>query len=199
MREQVLSERLIRLEHFIEKVLVHPIFPHRAKRQTIHLMDLFLACARAESPDWPNSDISYHDIFNAEREGFNLSYIHLPVQNRANEALKKLNAGDIHGAKEIIEKQLASDEAGKKIESEIQSHNSSHRHKKGAYEKLQVEIFRAKINIGHKDFERELRKHVGKGVILSIDDSLNEIRLNDGRVFAVSGLKHRLTKIRNSI
>ena len=199
MKEQVRIERLIRLERFIDKVQSHPVLPHLANRWTRHLIDLFLAHVRAESPEWPNSDISYKDIFNADRNGFYLSYIHLPVQNRANEALKKLHAGDIQGAKEIIEKQLASDEAGEKIESEIQAHNRSHRNKKGAYEKLQEAIVKSKPKIGHKEFESELRKQIGKGAIVSMDDSTNEIVLTDGRTFTATGLKHRLSKIRKLI
>jgi len=124
----------------------------------------------------------------------------LPVQKRANEALKKLNAGDINGAIDIIKKKLASEKAGKEIESEIQSHNSSHRHKKRKYEKLQEDIVKLNPRIGYKEFEKVLRTHIGKGIILSMDDSLNEIRLkNDDRIFKISGLKHRLTKIKRII
>jgi hypothetical protein len=199
MRDQIRIERLIRLERFIDKVQSHEVLPHLVDRWTKHLIDLFLAYVRAENPDWPDSNVSYKDIFNTEKNGFYLSYIHSPVQNRANEALKKIHEGDIQGAKEIIEKQLASDEAGKKIGSEIQAHNRSHRNKKGAYERLQEEIVKAKPDIGHKEFENALRKQVGRGVIVSMDDSLNEITLSDERVFTISGLKHRLSKIRKLI
>ena len=199
MREKVRIERLNRLERFIDKVQTNTSIPHLANRLTRDLIDLFLAYARAESREWPNSNINYKDIFNAEKNGFNFAYIHLPVQKRANEALKKLRQGDIRGAKDIIEKQLASDAAGKKIGSEIQAHNRSHRNKKGAYERLQEEIVKAKPNIGHKEFEIALRKKIGNGVIVSMDDSTNEIVLTDGRTFKVTGLKHRLSKIRKFI
>ena len=184
MREKVRIERLNRLERFIDKVQTTTLIPHLANRLTRDLIDLFLAYARAESREWPNS---------------NINYIHLPVQKRANEALKKLRQGDIRGAKDIIEKQLASDAAGKKIGSEIQAHNRSHRNKKGAYERLQEEIVKEKPTIGHKEFEIALRKKIGYGVIVSMDDSTNEIVLTDGRTFKVTGLKHRLSKIRKFI
>lgn len=199
MREEVCLERQVRLENFINKYEASPPPPHLAKRWSKSLIELYLGYLRAEDPEWPNSKITLDDVLLRSQGVWLHMYVHTPVSNRADSILKKIHAGDVKGAIAELE-QLRSSEEGKKIGSEIQSQNSSHKHKKRAFEKLQEDIVRANPRIGHKEFERELRKHIGKGVIKSMNDSLNEIWLeNDERRFKISGLKHRLSKLRKII
>ena len=112
--------------------------------------------------------------------------------------IKKIIAGDHKGALKDA-KRLKSEEEGKIIGSEVQSHHASRKHKNRPYEKLLEEIYKARPSIGHKEMERVLRTHVGKGVIKRIDDSLGEIILEDGRDFRISGLKDKIYKLRSTI
>jgi hypothetical protein len=94
---------------------------------------------------------------------------------------------------------MASEQGGKAIASEIQSHNSSHKHKKRSYEKLLDELFKDNPDIGHRELEKELHKRAGAGTIHHIDKSSGEIVLNDGRTFQLSGLKDQIYKRRKSL
>jgi hypothetical protein len=199
MRQDIRIERQIRLENFLNKIEASPPPPHLAKRWTKTLIELYMGHLRAEDPEWPNSKITFNDVVLRSQGIWMHMYVHTPVSSRTDKIIEKLLANDVQGA--LAEAtQLGSIEEGQKIASEIQSHNASHRHKKKAFEKLQEDIVRASPRISQKEFERELRKQIGKGVIHSMDDSLNEIRLsNDERIFKISGLKDRLTKLKNSI
>jgi hypothetical protein len=199
VREEIRIERQIRLEKFLDKFEASTPPPHLAMRWSKSLIELYLGYLRAEDPEWPNSKITLDDVLLRSQGVWLHMYVHTPVSNRADSIIEKLLTKDWEGA--IAEaKRLRSAEEGQKIASEIQSHNASHRHKKRGFEKLQEDIAKANPHIGHKDFERELRKHIGKGVIHSMDDALNEIRLiNDERIFTISGLKHRLTKLKKTI
>ena len=199
MREEIRIEREIRLKNFLDKIEASPPPPHLVKRRAKTLIELYLGHLRVEDPEWPNSKITLDDVLWRAQGVWMHMYVHTPVSVRADNIIKKIQAGDYQGALEDA-KRLSSLEEGQKICSEIQSHNSSHRHKKRAFEKLQESIVAANPRIGHKDFERELRKHIGKGIVRSMDDSLNEIRLNnDERIFTITGLKHRLTKLRKVV
>jgi hypothetical protein len=198
MREAILLERLLRLEKFLTKLEHKNPPPHLAKRWAKTLLDLYLGLLRAEDANWPNSQISLGDAFKQSSGSWLQMYVHTPVQKRVNAALKKWEEGYPEIARKMFE-ELASDQCGQKIGSEIQSGNASHKHKKGAYEKLLEDLVKEKPDIGHKEMERELRRQVGKGVIKHIDDSLGEIILEDGRDFKLSGLKDKIYKIRIKI
>lgn len=199
MKESVRIGRQVRLENFLVKIEATTPPPHLIRRWTKTLIELYVGHLRAEDPEWPNSKITLHHAAKKMHGVWLHMYVHTPVQIEIRKALQKLAEKDYAGVKRILE-ETASDEFGKTINSKIQSGNSSHKHKKRAYENLQEAIVRKNPKIGHKEFERELRTHIGKGVIVSMDDSLNEIRLNnDERIFKISGLKHRLSKIRNVI
>ena len=199
MRESIRIERQVRLENFIKKIETSAPPPHLVKRWTKTLIELYLGHLRTEDPEWPNSEITLQDAATHMHGVWLHMYVHTPVQIQMGKALQKLAEKDFAAVKRILE-ETASDEFGKKVNSKIQSNNSSHKHRKRAYEKLQEAIVRVNPKIGHKEFERELRTHIGKGVIVSMDDSLNEIRLNDDeRIFSISGLKHRLSKLRKLI
>jgi len=199
LREEIRIERQIRLMNFLDKIEASPPPPHLFKREAKTLIELYLGHLRAEDPEWPNSKITLDDVLGRAQGVWMHMYVHTPVSVRADNIVKKMQAGDHQGALEDA-KRLSSIEEGQKIGSEIQSHNSSHRHKKRAFEKLQESIVSTNPRIGHKDFERELRKHIGKGVVRSMDDSLNEIRLNnDDRIFTITGLKHKLSKLRKVV
>lgn len=198
MRESIRLERQVRLENFLDKIEATTPPPHLIRRWTKTLIELYLGHLRVEDPEWPNSKISVSDVINRSQGVWLHMYVHTPVINRADNIIKKLLAGDNQGALEEAEK-LKSIEEGKKIASEIQSHNASHKHKKLEFEKLLDKLFKNDPTIGHKEFERELKKHVGQGVIQRIDDSLGEIVLEDGRIFKLSGLKDQLYKRRRSL
>ena len=199
MNDDIELEREIRLENFLKKVETAAPKPHLVTRWTKTLLELYVAYLKARDPEWPNSTVTFNHVFRRQQDLWVHMYVHGPVQRRIDEVLKSLREKD-YAAVERALVALASEHGGKEISSEIQSHNSSHKHRKRAYEKLQEDIVRANPRIGHKEFEKELKKHVGKGVIVSMDDSLNEIRLNnDDRIFKISGLKDRLTKLRNTI
>jgi hypothetical protein len=199
MREHIRSERQIRLEKFLNKIEATHYPTHLVRPWTKTLIELYLGHLRIEDPAWPNSEITLQDAAMHMHGVWLHMYVHTPVQIEIRKALQKLAAEDYAEVKRILE-ETASDEFGEKIKSQIQTRNSSHKHKKRAYEELQEAIVRGNPMMGHKEFERELRTHIGKGVIVSMDDALNEIRLNnDERIFNISGLKHRLSKLRKVI
>ena len=198
MREFIRIERQIRLENFINKIeTLHPP-PHLTRRWTTTLIELYLGHLRAEDTEWPNSKITAVDVVLRTKGIWVHMYVHTPVSTRADRIIKKLIAGDHQGALRDA-KRLKSASEGKKIGSEIQSHHSSHKHKARSYEKLLEGIVKVNPIIGHKEMERVLRTNVGKGVIKRIDDSLNEIILEDGRDFKLSGLKDKIYKLRKTI
>jgi hypothetical protein len=195
MREEVRIERLDRLERFLAKVASTSSPPHLVDRWMQTLVELTLGYLRAENSDWPNSKISYRDALESLRGEPMIEYIHDPVQKRANAIRKVLATGD-KGAVDHMLKKLASEAEGKAIGSEIQAHNRARGNKRGPYEDLLDDLYRADPGIGHKQLERELRKQVGKGVIHHINDSTDEIILADKRVFKLSGLKDQIYKRR---
>jgi hypothetical protein len=195
MRDVIRRERVERLARFLAKMETTYPPPHLVKRWTQTLVVLYLGHLRAESPDWPNSKISYRDALESLRGAPTLAYIHDPVKRRANAIRKVLATGDLAAVDQMLNK-LASDAEGRAISAEIQSHNRSRGNKRGSYEDLLDDLYRADPGIGHKQLERELRKHVGKGAISHIIDSLNEIVLTDGRIFTLTGLKDQIYKRR---
>lgn len=195
MREGIRIERQNRLEKFLNKIETSAPAPQLMRRWTKTLIELYLGHLRVEDPEWPNSKMTYGDVVQRAQGTWAHMYVHTPVSTRADSIVKKLLANDYEGAIEDA-KQLRSVEEGKKIGSEIQSHNASHKHKKRGYEKLLEDLYKAKPDIGHKEMERELRRRVGKGVIKYIDDSLGEINLEDERVFKLNGLKDKIYKMR---
>ena len=195
MRNEIRRERVERLARFLAKIEVTSPPPHLVARWMQTLVELYLGCLRAESPDWPNSTTSTRNALESLRGEPVLEYIHDPVKRRANAIRKVLATGDRAAVDRMLEK-LASDDEGRAIGSEIQSHNRSRGNKRGRYEDLLDDLYRADPGIGHKQLERELREHVGKGVISHINDSLNEIVLTDGRVFMLTGLKDQICRRR---
>lgn len=195
LRESIRIERQNRLENFLDKIEASTPPPHLTRRWTKTLIELYVGHLRAEDPEWPHSKISIGDVLQRAQGIWLHMYVHTPLINRADNIIKKLLAGDNQGALEAAER-LKSVEEGKKIASEIQSHNASHKHKKHEFEKLLDKLFKNNPAIGHKEFERELKKHVGQGVIQRIDDSLGEIVLEDRRIFKLSGLKDQIYKRR---
>jgi hypothetical protein len=198
MREFIRIEREIRLINFLNKVESSAPPAHLARRWTKTLIELYLGHLRAEDSDWPNSKITISDVVLRTKGIWVHMYVHTPVSIRAERLIKKIIAGDYDGALEDA-KRLKSNAEGKKIGSEIQSHHASQKHKSRAYEKLLEDLVKKKPVIGHKEMERVLRTHVGKGVIKRIDDSLGEIILEDGRDFKLSGLKDKIYKLRIKI
>jgi len=195
MRDEIRRERVVRLQQFLAKIESTDPQPHLVERWIKTLVDLYLGHRRVESSDWPNSTISMRDAVKNRRGVPTFEYIHDPVKKRANAIRKVLATGD-HAEAERMLKKLASDSEGRAISSEIQSHNRSRRNKRGAYEDLLDDLYRADPRIGNKQFARQLQKHVGKGVIDHINDSTGEIILADGRVFKLSGLKDQIYKRR---
>ena len=195
MREIILVERQARLEKFLNKIEVNNPAPHLASRWTKTLIELCLGQFKAKDLDWPNSRITFRDVFEQSGEPCLQMYVHTPVQTRVNAALKKLYEGYPQIAKKMLEA-LASEQGGMAIASEIQTHNRSNRNKPKDYEKLLDKIYKKNPKIGHKQLEKELHKHVGDGVIQRIDTSLGEIVLTDGRIFKLSGLKDQIYRRR---
>lgn len=193
--EKVRIERENRLKNFLRKIKTTSPPLHLVGRWTETLINLNLGHIRAEDPDWPNSNTCFRDLFELSGGVWLHMYVHTPVQKQAKEALQKLQEQDYKAVQSILEK-IASDEFGREVNSTVQSHNASHKHKKRDYEKLLDNIFRANPVIGHKELYRELQKHVGNGVIQRINASLGEIVLEDERIFQVSGLKDQIYKRR---
>ena len=198
MNEEIHAERKVRLENFLRKFDSFSAQPHLVYRRTRTLMELYVSYLKAADPEWPSSTITLNRVFKRQNNFWMHMYVHGPVQRRIDEALKSLRACDYAATERALES-LASEHGGREIASEIQSHNSSHKHKRGAYEKLLEDMVKADPKIGHKETERLLQRQVGKGVIDRIDDSLGEIVLNDGRVFKISGLKDMVYRIRTRI
>lgn len=198
MRDLILIERKRRLENFLHKVETTSPPPHLVERWTKTLIELYVGYLRAEDPEWPNSKLTTADALRPFNELNVYMYVHAPVQKRLNEALRKLNEGDIKAAEKIIVN-LASEEEGKKIHSEIQKINRSKRGRHEGFHQLLDEIFKEDPNIKTPQLIRRLKKEVGKGLIQRIDEQINEIVLEDGSVFSTRGLKDHLTDRRKKL
>jgi hypothetical protein len=199
MRNLLRQQRLEKLERFLKKIETTTPPSHLTSRWGHQLLRLYSSHLRAERPDWLDQGApDKYEPVNGRGHHLRM-YVHGPVQKRLRTALEKLRIGDFDGLRDDLQR-VISDAEGKAIASEIQSHNSAHRHKRRPYERLQEKIVRDNPTISCKEFERALRSEIGKGVILSMSDSLNEIRLvDDERIFNISGLKNRLTRIRDSL
>ena len=195
MREIILEERLQRLERFITKVKTKEPPAHLRRRWADELIDLLFGYLRTKNEAWPSSSMIVPERIGGTAGPFMQMYVHDPVISRTKDAIRILDKGDLKDLRAFLER-LASEEEGKLIGSEIQTIYARRKHKDGPFEDLLIEIFQKNTTISGKDFEREVRKHVGGPIIRSMNDQLNEIILRDGRDFKISGLQHRLTKLR---
>jgi len=195
MREIVLEERRQRLERFITKVKAKQPPPYLTRRWADELVSLYLAYLRTKDVLWPNSAAEFGEGRQGPSDLVVLLYQHGPVSKRAMELKELLDSGNlVELANRLL--QLASSEEGEAIESEIQTIYAKRKHKGGPFEDLLISIYKKDPRISGKQFEREVLKHVGGPLIRSMNDRLNEIVLVDGRVFSISGLEDRLSKLR---
>jgi hypothetical protein len=195
MREIILEERRQRLERFITKVNTKEPLPHLRLRWVGELLDLLFGYLRTKNEAWPRSSTTMPERIEGTAGPFLQMYVHDPVISRTKDAIRILDKGDLKGLRAFLER-LASAEEGELIGSEIQTIYARRKHKGGPFEDLLIEIFKQNPAISGKDFEREVRKHVGGPIIRSMNDQLNEIILKDGRDFKISGLEDRLSKLR---
>ncbi len=198
MRDLILIERKHRLENFLHKVETTSPPPHLVERWTKNLIELYVGYLRAEDPEWPNSKLTTADALRPFNELNVYMYVHAPVQKRLNEALRKLNEGNIKAAEKILMK-LASEEEGKNIHSEIQKINRSKRGRHEGYNQLIDQFYKDDPDIKSPQLLQRLRKEAGKGVISIIDDRNNRILLEDGKEFLITGLDDQLSKRRKKL
>lgn len=198
MREFIRIERKRRLENFLYKVETTSPPPHLVGRWTKNLIELYVGYLRAEDAAWPKSKITNVDALQPFNDLNVHMYVHDPVQKRMYEALKKLNEGDIKAVAKILMK-LTSEEEGKKISSEIQKIHRSKRTRNKPFNDLLDQIYKNDLNINTHELLRKLKKEVGKGVILRIEERNNLIVLEDRGEFSISGLKDQLSKRRNQL
>jgi hypothetical protein len=198
MRELILIERKRRLENFLYKVETTSPPPHLVARWTKYLIELYVGYLRANDPEWPSSKISYTDAIQSSNDRNLHMYVHTPVQQRVNEVRKKLSEGDIKGVEKMLE-ELASEEEGINISSEIQAIHRSKRGRHKGFHQLLDDIFKSDPSINDHRLLQRLKKEIGKGLILRINERLNEIVLTDSSVFKISGLKDHLTDRRKKL
>ena len=191
MREIILEERRQRLERFITKVKTKVPPPHLRWRWADELIILYVGYLRAKNVTWPESFVPTSEKFSGSTAPALQMYVHDPVRNRAKDAIKILDSEDRLGLRRFLER-LASAEEGELIGSEIQTIYARRKHKHGPYEELLDQIYKSNPLIGHKELYRILMGQVGKGVIKYIDSQHGLIVLEDGREFAVSGLKDQI-------
>ncbi len=198
MREFIRIDRRRRLENFLSKVETTSPPPHLVGRWTKNLIELYLGHLRVEDREWPHSKLIFKEIIEKKPDIWLHMYVHKPVQIRANAALKKLKEGNF-GAAEKILKQFASEDEGKKISSEIQKIHRSKRTRNKPYNDLLDQIYKDDPKINSHELLQKLKKEVGKGVILRIEERNNLIVLEDGGEFSISGLKDQLSKRRHRL
>lgn len=198
MREIILEERRQRLERFITKVKTKEPPPHLRRRWADELIDLYVGYLRTKNEAWPLSAANEKYQRKGSADQAVLLYQHEPVSRRATEMKELLDRGDLVELANSLDR-LASSEEGQQIESEIQSIIAKRKHKHGPYEELLDQIYGSNPLIGHKELYRILLGQVGKGVIKYIDEQYGLIVLEDGREFAVSGLKDQIYKRRKEI
>jgi hypothetical protein len=198
MRDLILIERKRRLENFLHKVETTSPPPHLVGRWTNYLIELYVGYLRAEDSVWPNSKLTTADALRPFNEIKVYMYVHGPVQKRMNEALRKLNEGNIKAVAKMLMK-LASEEEGKNIHSEIQKINRSKRGRHEGYNQLLDQFYKDDPNIKTPQLLQRLRKEAGKGVISRIDDRNNRILLEDGKEFLITGLDDQLSKRRKKL
>ena len=173
MREVILIERKVRLENFLNKIeTTDP--PRRLVRSwTKTLIELCLGQLKAEDLDWPNSGITFSDVFKRSGNPWMEMYVHAPVQTRVNAALKKWHEGHPEIAKKMLEA-LASDQSGKEIKSEIQTIHRSKRTKNKKFHDLLDRIYISDPAIGHRKLLKELKKEIGDtATIIKVDVDKN--------------------------
>ncbi len=198
MRELILIDRRRRLEKLLDKIETTYTPPHLVGSRTKSLIKMYVDYLRAEDPEWPNSKITSADAIQSLNDLVLHMYVHTPVQERVNEARKKIREGDIKGADKILKK-LASEEEGEIIHSEIQVIHRSKRGRHKGFNDLIDQIFRENPSIKSPQLLQRLRKEVGKGLIISIKDDHNEINLSDDTTFSISGLDDHLSKRRKKL
>ena len=195
MREIVLEERRQRLERFLRKIETVRPRQHLARRWAMELLDLYYGYLRTMDKAWPETSSSSPEQYGAAADPVLSLYIHDPVANRIKQALSLLEAGDPVAAKKFL-REMASEDEGDRIRSEIQTIYAKRKHKGGPFEDLLISIYKKDPRISGKQFEREVRSHAGGPVIRSFDDRSNEIVLVDGRTYSISGLEDRLSKLK---
>jgi hypothetical protein len=198
MREIILEERRKRLERFITKVKTKEPPPHLRRRWADELIDLYVGYLRANNKGWPDSASKENYQHTGSADQSVLLYQHEPVSRRATEMKELLERGDLVELANRLDR-LASSEEGQEIESEMQSIIAKRKHKHGPYEELLDQIYKSNPFIGHKELYQILLGQVGKGVIKYIDSQHGLIVLEDGREFAVSGLKDQIYKRRREM
>jgi hypothetical protein len=198
MSEFIRIERQRRLENFLHKIETTSPPPHHFRRLTKSLIGLYLGHLRAEDPEWPNSKITYTEVFQSFEDLYLHMYVHIPVQQRANAALKKLKEGNITEAEKML-KELASEAECKNISSEIQTIHRSKRGRNKKFNDLLDEIYKNNPSINTHELLKRVKKEIGKGVILRIDEQNNEIIIAGGGEFKITGLKDHLFNRRKKL
>jgi hypothetical protein len=163
----------------------------------MELLDLYYGYLRTMDKAWPETSSSSPEQYGAAAAPAPVLslYIHDPVANRIKQALSLLEAGDPVAAEKFL-REMASEDEGDRIRSEIQTIYAKRKHKGGPFEDLLISIYKKDPRISGKQFEREVRSHAGGPVIRSFDDRSNEIVLVDGRTYSISGLEDRLSKLK---
>ena len=191
MRNLIREERISRLQKYVLKIERTDPPTHLTGRWAKTLIELYLGQLRAEDPEWPRSKLSANDLYRTSPNFLLHMYVHTPVQKRVEEALKKLSSKNYAGVKKVLE-DLASNQAGLEIQSEIQRMHSAKSRKNHVYHTLLDKIFEENPAIGHRDTLRRLKQEVGNGVIKSINEQTDEIVLKNGSVFSTRGLKDQM-------
>ncbi len=198
MRELILFDRRRRLENFLRKVETTLPPPHLVGRWTKNLIELYVGYLRAEDPEWPNSKLIFNEIIERKPDIWLQMYVHEPVQQRANAVLKQLKEGNYEAAEKMLE-EFASEDEGKKIQSEIQTIHRSKRGRHKEFHQLLDDFFKNDPSINASELLQKLKREVGKGLILRIDECNNEIVLKDSTVFSIKGLKDHITDRRKKL
>jgi hypothetical protein len=192
MREEVIAARRVRLEKFLNKIENNVPPPHLASRWAKTLIELHLGLQRAEDCDWPNSKITLSDSFSPLNDDWMHMYVHTPVQKRIAEVLNELRKGNKATVEKMLQK-IMSTEAGKEIQSEIQTLHRAKRTRNQNYHTLLDQIYKSDPAIGHRKLLQRLKKEIGKGVIRIIDEPNNLIHVEGGDEFAITGLKDQIS------
>lgn len=194
MSEQIKLDIEKRLVDRLEKINHGRLFRGTSEQQVKSLVALYIAYARSQNENWPQiSDEVCAEIDRVSATNL-LNFINLdPFIGPVRKAITAILNGDLKKALAILQKVIDEKDA---ILGEIQSKNRKGKNKDSAYKDLLRQILRRMPNSTAKEVLKELRKHIGKGVIRGIKDDTDQIITTKGEEYLISGLKDQIYKIK---
>jgi hypothetical protein len=194
--DALINERANRLNKYLSKIEDGTQLSPYPEKQVRHLVSLYIDLLRALRYECLKDKLAIAKANASIAEDIAL-YIKLdPFMERVHAAIKALLKGDVEKALDILNKIVSQQ---KKIVSQIQSENRSHREYDEKYSAMLEDIIRKNPDIRKDIFTKTVLNQIGKGVIVTVNKDAGEITTVDGYTHKISGLKDRYYNIKKKI